>query len=762
MAGEPCGGRPASLGRLEVLDLVYQARQQQGQPGQEPGLQGEVQAGAPSADAAAGQLLPDGLWLEGGEVCILGLLHAGGMGEAYLAWHQTMDCQVVVNVANDPVIEPRFRREIEVQAKLGGHRHIVLARHAGRYYLVMEYVEGTDLGRLVQARGPLPVADACEAVRQAALGLAFAHERLGIVHRDVKPSNLMVTPDGCVKVLDFGLARWDLERVPTQEPAPVPLTAGGAAMGTPDYMAPEQWRDSWVDVRADIYSLGCTLYHLLAGSPPFGGPAYDAPGAKCLAHAHTPVPPIRERRPDVTGNLATVLDRMLAKEPGDRYMSNLRSSERACRSRPIRSGDMVGHGLAIEPAAGALYARPRSEACALWQAALCLLVLGGLCAWCQAAGIGQDLTPEQRAKLEREARELDKQVDQHKDQRHYREATRLAEKVLAIYQELYPRSKYPQGHEDLAIGLARLGALLKVQGEYAKAEPFYRQTLAMYQALYPKAKYPQGHEDLATSMSNLGALLFAEGQPDKAEPFLREALAIRQALYPKDKHPQGHLDVANSLNNLGIVLWAQGEYAKAEPLYREALAMCQALYPKDKHPQGHEDLANILSSLGGLLQAEGEYAKAEPFLREALAIRQALYPKDKHPQGHPDVARSLNNLADLLRLQGEYAKAELLFRDALAIQQALHPKAEDPQGHPDLALSLNNLGVLLEAQGEHAKAETFLREALATYQAFYKQPEGHPDLATSLNNLASALESQRTYAEAELFYRKALAMRQAL
>src|SRR5205814_332128 len=122
-----------------------------------------------------------GTVLEGGEVAVTRLLKAGGMGEVYLAWHKTMHCPVAVKLALDPAGEGRFRREIAIQSRLGGHRHIVLARHAsthaGRYYLVLEYVPGTDLGRLVHRRGPLPVADACEAVRQAALGLHHAYEK---------------------------------------------------------------------------------------------------------------------------------------------------------------------------------------------------------------------------------------------------------------------------------------------------------------------------------------------------------------------------------------------------------------------------------------------------------------------------------------------------------------------------------------------------------------------------------------------------------
>jgi hypothetical protein len=255
---------------------------------------------------------------------------------------------------------------------------------------VLEFLEGIDLARLVDRRGPLPVADACEAVRQAALGLQHAHEK-GVVHRDVKPSNLMATPDGCVKVLDFGLARWDRDRQ-EEEPASGALTSAGETLGTADYMAPEQWRASRVDVRADVYSLGCTLYHLLTGRPPFAGPGYDTRGEKMLAHAHAPAPPAREQRPEVPGGLAPVLDRLLAKEPAGRFAT---AAEVAAALQPFCAGcDLPGllastgatPPLPWGPAAPAPGGPPeprrprphRGTAPARWAAGALVLVASGL------------------------------------------------------------------------------------------------------------------------------------------------------------------------------------------------------------------------------------------------------------------------------------------------------------------------------------------------------------------------------------------------
>ncbi len=172
----------------------------------------------------------------------------------------------------------------------------------------MDYVDGVNLNVLAKQCHPLSVADACEIVRQAALALEAVRHH-GLVHRDVKPSNLMLTPAGAVKLLDLGLARFQHDPQAEDE-----VTDAGAAMGTADYMAPEQISDSRaVDIRADVYGLGCTLYKILAGQPPFSGPKYRTMAQKVAGHLQDRVPPIRGFRGDVPPELARLLERMLAK-----------------------------------------------------------------------------------------------------------------------------------------------------------------------------------------------------------------------------------------------------------------------------------------------------------------------------------------------------------------------------------------------------------------------------------------------------------------
>jgi WD40 repeat protein len=252
---------------------------------------------------------------------VVRFIGVGGMGAVYEAEHRVMQRPVALKVikrgytANAAALE-RFRREVRAAARLS-HPNIVTthdAEDAGEtHFLVMEYVEGTDLGRLAQERGPFLVYLACEYVRQAALGLQYAFEQ-GMVHRDLKPHNLMLTPDGRVKILDFGLACFASEAA-----SAAGVTGTGLVLGTVDYIAPEQADNPHeADSRADIYSLGCTLYHLLAGQPPFPtGTALQ----KVMAHLNKDPQPLTELRDDLPEGLMHVLERMMAKDPRQRYQT---------------------------------------------------------------------------------------------------------------------------------------------------------------------------------------------------------------------------------------------------------------------------------------------------------------------------------------------------------------------------------------------------------------------------------------------------------
>jgi serine/threonine-protein kinase len=273
---------------------------------------------------------------------VIGKLGQGGMGHVFKAKQERLDRVVALkiirkeNLSQDPAAVHRFQREAQTAAQLAHPNIIVIYdfnQYGDTYYIAMEYIEGVDLHNFVQDFGPLRAEMAADYVRQVALGLQHAFER-GMVHRDIKPSNLMVAlpkmevghangspPDvnqlqkGTVKILDLGTAL--ITHSADSESAK--WTKQGTLMGTPDYLAPEQAVDSHtVDIRADLYSLGCTFYYLLAGKPPFG----ELPLMKKLMMHQTGEPrPIRDLQPEVPASMEAVIRRLLAKKPEDRYQT---------------------------------------------------------------------------------------------------------------------------------------------------------------------------------------------------------------------------------------------------------------------------------------------------------------------------------------------------------------------------------------------------------------------------------------------------------
>lgn len=258
---------------------------------------------------------------------LMAVIGKGGLGTVYKAKDRFLGRMVALKVIDKqmiarPELSERFAREVQVIARLS-HPNIVAACDADLTgsdpFLVMELVEGINLAQLVKSRGPLPTAEACDYARQAALGLQHASLH-AVVHRDIKPQNLIRTPAGQIKILDFGLALLGQESKGRNR-----LTALGAILGTPDYIAPEQAGDAHAsDIRADLYSLGCTLYFLLTGQVPFPG---GSPADKLHKHAAEEPQPLMALRPDLPGGLAMIVARMMAKQPDDRFQTPLEVAE---------------------------------------------------------------------------------------------------------------------------------------------------------------------------------------------------------------------------------------------------------------------------------------------------------------------------------------------------------------------------------------------------------------------------------------------------
>jgi hypothetical protein len=352
------------LDRMPTTDPVLAALRHSGAP--DTALYDSVYARAmarltdsepPAAHPVPGTMLRDYRLLEP--------LGEGGMGVVYKALHTRLDRIVALKVLRrgrrDAAVLARFDREMRAVGRFR-HENIVQASDAGEVdgvpFLVMEFIEGQDLAKLVRERGSLRPADACEMVRQAALGLAHAH-RAGMVHRDIKPSNLMLTPHGVVKILDLGLALLQESPDPPANPAAPDhytwddhhaLTDPNQALGTRDYMAPEQWKTPHqVDARADVYGLGCTLLYLLTGRTP-------RPSETRL----------------VAGLPPGIVENMIAPEPADRFRS---AAEVADALAPHCRGSDLASLAAGQPP------RARSHRFRWWAVAAVPVVALGLLAW---------------------------------------------------------------------------------------------------------------------------------------------------------------------------------------------------------------------------------------------------------------------------------------------------------------------------------------------------------------------------------------------
>jgi serine/threonine-protein kinase len=276
---------------------------------------------------------PGGLII--GRYIILEKLGAGSMGRVYKAQHRLMNrisaLKIIApEISNNERVVARFQREMRLVGKLN-HPNIIQAFDAdkdrGILYIAMEYVDGDSLGQRLRSKGVIPPAELVDHAAQASLGLQHAHE-LGIIHRDIKPSNLLLGSDGVIKVLDLGLATL----LEADEDGNF-KTADGVAVGTIDYMSPEQACGRDVDPRSDLFSLGCTMYHLLTGRLPFPG---NAPVERLGARITGKHVPIASVKPDTPPKLIAVMDRLLANRPSDRFETAAEAAEalKAVFSKP--------------------------------------------------------------------------------------------------------------------------------------------------------------------------------------------------------------------------------------------------------------------------------------------------------------------------------------------------------------------------------------------------------------------------------------------
>jgi eukaryotic-like serine/threonine-protein kinase len=648
---------------------------------------------------------------------ILRELGQGGMGVVYLAaradeeFRKRVALKVIRSGGASEEVVRHFKRERQILAGLD-HPNIAKLLDGGTTddglpYFVMEHIEGEPLLAYCDSR-KLAVAERLRLFQSICSAVQYAHRNL-VVHRDIKPGNILVAEDGSPRLLDFGIAK-----LLNPELAGEALTATAMSM-TPTYASPEQASGGRVTTATDVYSLGVVLYELLTGHLPYRLPSLQPleilkaiseqePEKPSTAVGRTEemVSSTREGTPDrlqrrLRGDLDNILMLALRKEPPRRYASVEAFSDdirRYLEGLPVK---------ARQPTAGYRAGKflRRHVAGVAASAAFVVLLIGFAVAMAmQSARVARerDLAEKERAAAQQE-RET---------------AQRVSAFLVDLFRVSDPsraRGETITAREVLDRGTAKIATDLK-------AEPEVRATL----------------------MTTMGSVYGNLGLYDKALPLLEEALETRKAALGNENIP-----VSRSLSNLGGLLWRMGDYAGAAARHREALAMVRKLLGND-----HPDVPRHLNNLALALTSMGDYAASEALQRESLGMTRKLLGSE-----HASVAMGLSNLAIVLEKQGDYPGGEQLHREALVMRRKLLGNQ-----HPDVAASLDNLANSLGRQGDYTGAEALSREALALRRRLLGNE--HPDLARSLNNLANVLIEKGDYSEAENLSGEAVAMARKL
>ena len=696
-------------------------------------------------------------------------LGRGGMGVVMLAeridgqFEQRVALKLIKRGMDSEAVLARFLRERQILARLS-HPNIARLLDGGlsadgRPYFVMEYVEGAPLLEYCSAHA-LSLRARLECVLQICAALQFAHRQL-IVHLDVKPSNVIVTVDGEVKLLDFGIAKLlggaateaDLEtRTHVQRPL------------TPGYAAPEQRLGEPLSTATDVYGIGCLLYELLTGSRACGVPplAVNEPLAPSKSAARTPaLPGIPSRR--LRGDLDTIILKALKREPDRRYLTVDALAEdlrRWINGHPIaarrdtwwyRSGKFATrHQVSVAVAAIALVGLIATATFALSQASRARAhalraqavtqYLVDVFRVADPKGMPGGLKLSAREVLDVGAKRIQLQLAQQPQLEASFSAVLgtiyqgLGENERAV--TLLQRSIDLQSADDVDVSHADTLALL-ARARYEKGE-YPAASIASHQALVEHRA--QGSVDspaIAQDLALQGEIARRRGEFKQGESLLQQALGMSRATL---RAP--HAQIAAQLNQLAALYGDMNRIDDAAVLTEQSLEMFRALYGEN-----HLDVAENLVNLGVFRMQTDHMAQALPAFDEAIAIYRQLLPND-----HPLLALALANEARAFDRLKRYREAEPLYREALGMQQRMLGG-----NHPDLATTLNNLAVLHLHLDDFSGSAEFSRQAMAIWEAQGKLE--HPFALISKGHLAVALRESGDLVQAERVTREVLASR---
>jgi serine/threonine-protein kinase len=687
--------------------------------------------------------------MEGGRVGpyqIIRELGRGGMGRVFLAeradgqFEQMVALKLVRRGMDTDQILQRFRQERQILARL---QHPNIARlvdggvtEDGQPFFALEYVDGEPIDQYCD-EGNLNVDQRLTLFQEVCQALVYAHSNL-VVHRDLKPDNILATADGRIRLLDFGIAK-----LMAEDSGGTAITRTGLWVMTPAYASPEQVRGEHIGTASDVYSLGVILYELLTGVRPYemdSRSPTEVERVVCSVQPEKPSTRVGKRtagpqtserdsgtrgadtnrlRRRLSGDLDVICLKALRKEPERRYGSVealLEDVRRHQRGLPILARpDTISYRLAkgigrhrVAVAAAALLVsltsglvtfytmrlsaeRDRAQVEAAKAGEVVSFMRGLFEVSAPSESLGETITA--RELLDEGARRIDEGLDGQPE-------------VQAEMRQL-------------------IGTLYGDIGLAAKGIPLLTRAVEQYRELLGDES-----EETALAELDLASLYQDAGNVPAAEPLFRKGLATRVRLYGPF-HPL----VSEAREGLAYWLEANGEYDAAGEEYRLALAGLRASLPP-----GDDRIVSLIVKLGRYLRQRGDTESAEPLLRESLAAQRL-----KLGDFNLDVASTARNLASLLRDKGEYPEADSLFSEALATRRAILGES-----HAEVATTLNSYAILLDRMGETNRATAAYRDLIDIYEQIHGGP--HPDLAAAYNNLAQSLRDAGQNAEAIQFF----------
>jgi serine/threonine-protein kinase len=807
-AAELCRSCPDLAGPLEAEIAKLRAwRRAAAAPAGTPEWQSPPESSGDAPAAAPGPPLPTAAF-DGRRFRPTAYVTSGGMGDVFKANDGEFGREVALKCirddrADDEAAQDRFEREAEITGRLE-HPGIVPIYSkgrdaAGRPYYGMRFVRGRTFEDAVAAFQALPPGrDRDLALRQlltrfvaVCQTVAYAHSR-GVIHRDLKPQNIMLGPYGETLVLDWGLAkvvgRAGPHRTDAETTMPPPssgdtaeATLTGHAIGTPAYMSPEQANGQWddVDQATDVFALGAVLYRLLTGRPPYQGKNAKRDARECE------FPPPRAVRPHVPAALAAVCLKAMARKPKDRYTT---AQELAADVERWLADEPVAAWREPLGARARRWVRKHARLATGMGAALAVSMAGlGALAWQReharaavAAEQAETIKERDRAlvarKRTREA--LDAMVsdvtgDSLTTQTEISdEQKKFLRNVLSYYEEFASEpGEGREGRERLAKAHYRLGMIRYRLGQREEGAAVFARAAELYAGLAADfSDVPDYRQGLAVSRTNLGQLLADLRRLPEAEAEFRRAVELDERLaadFPDV--PDYRQGLAASCTHLGVLLRDLGKLPEAEAEFRRAVQLLEQLvagFPTVARYR--QDLADSRTNLGAALRDLGKLSEAEAEFRRAVELKERLaadFPAV--PEYRRGVALSRNDLGVLLSDLGKLPEAEAEYRRAIELQEKLVANApavpnyrrELAQGRANLGVLLRGLGKLPEAEAEYRRAIELMERLAADFPAV---PEYRNILGGSRSNLGVLLRGLGRLPEAEAEFLKAIELREKL